>query len=826
MRPADSNPSATSSSAPRSATQGPATSATAPRAATSNTATSAAADPGRPHDFIRAMVAADRAAGRHGGRVVTRFPPEPNGFLHIGHAKAIHLSFGIAQEFDGTCHLRFDDTNPETENELYVRSIQEDVRWLGYDWGEHLYFASDYFERMYAFAVHLIRAGKAYVDSSSEAEIRDARGTVTEPGRPTKYRDRSIEESLDLLERMRAGEFADGTHVLRARIDLASPNMLMRDPVLYRIRHAHHYRRGDEWCIYPLYDYAHPTEDAIECITHSLCTLEFDNNREIYDWVVANLPRGDDDILIPPESHPRQTEFARLALDYTVMSKRKLLQLVTGGYVTGWDDPRMPTIAGLRRRGVTPEAIRAFADLIGVAKANTRVDIAKLEYAIRDDLNRRAPRVMCVVNPLKVVITTWESGKVEDIDAPYYPHDVPLEGSRSLPFSRELWIDRDDFAENPPKGFFRLAPGREVRLRYGYVIRCDDVVKNEAGEIVELHCSHDPATRGGDTPDGRVVKGTIHWVSAQHALPCEVRLYDRLFIAPDPEADETKSFIEFLNPKSLVVAERALVEPSVRDDERTHYQFERVGYFVRDPESTPAHLVFNRTVTLRDTWAKMAGAGEGSLPSLTAAGRGGTDRAQRDRPHAPQQQGTERRALDELDDTRRALVHEFARAHHIEDVTAEILTRNPAAERLFTATVEEGASARLAANWIVNELAREVGDATLDQLTFDAPQFAAFLKLVENDEVSSSAAREVLAVLARDGGDPADILDARGLRQLNDPVALESVIDEVVRANPDKVEAFRGGRTGLLGFFVGQVMNRSGGRANPQLVQELLRQRL
>ena len=785
---------------------------------------------GRTQDFIRAMVSADVRAGKHGGGVITRFPPEPNGYLHIGHAKSIHLNFGIAREFGGTCHLRFDDTNPETEDELYVRSIEEDVKWLGFDWGEHRYFASDYFEQMYAFGEHLIERGLAYVDSSSEEEIREARGTVTSPGRPTPYRDRTTAESLDLFRRMRAGEFPDGAHVLRARIDLASPNMLMRDPVLYRIRHAHHYRRGDDWCIYPLYDYAHPIEDALESITHSLCTLEFENNREIYDWIVDNLPRGAGEFEIPPESRPRQTEFARLALDYTVMSKRKLLQLVNGGHVSGWDDPRMPTIAGLRRRGVTPGAIRSFAELIGVAKANTRVDIAKLEYAIRDDLNQQAPRVLCVLDPLRVVITSWPEGEIDEIDAPYFPHDVPREGSRTVHFGRELYIERDDFSEDPPKGFFRLAPGREVRLRYGYVIRCDEVIRDDAGNVTELRCTHDPATRGGDTPDGRQVRGTIHWVSAQHALPCEVRLYDRLFSVADPEADEEKTFLDFLNPESLRVRSNALIEPSVAGDEAaiagddsflagddapTHYQFERLGYFVRDPDSAPARPVFNRTVTLRDAWAKQA------QPGAHSDGR-----PQREKPQPQQETGTERRALDELDATRRQAVQEFARVHHLDDVTAEILTRDPATERLFTATVEEGASARLAANWIVNELAREVGDAPPEDVALDAPQLAALLRLVENGAVGHAGAREVLAVLVREGGDPAAIIDARGLRQLSDTAAIDAIVADVIAANAPKVEAYRGGRTGLLGFFVGQVMARTGGRANPQVVGELLKQRL
>ncbi|MGH7481177.1 MAG: glutamine--tRNA ligase/YqeY domain fusion protein, partial [Longimicrobiales bacterium] len=520
----------------------------------------------QPKDFIRQIIADDLAAGTHGGRVVTRFPPEPNGFLHIGHAKSICLNFGIAEEIEGArCHLRFDDTNPETERQEFVESIQDSVRWLGYDWGEHLYFASDYFGRLYEFAEHMVRQDVAYVDSQSEEEIRATRGTISEPGTPSPYRDRDVAENLDLLRRMKAGEFPNGAHVLRAKIDMASPNMLMRDPVLYRIRHARHYRTGDDWCIYPLYDYAHALEDAIEDVTHSLCTLEFEINRALYDWMVEHAP---------VDTRPRQYEFARLNLDYTVMSKRKLLALVERGHVAGWDDPRMPTIAGLRRRGYTPESIRAFCDMIGVTKAETRVDIGKLEYAVRDDLNRRVRRVLAVLRPLRIVITNYEGegegeGEGEELTAPYYPRDVPLEGERSLPFDRELFIERDDFSEDPPKGWHRLAPGVEVRLRYAYFIRCDEVVKDDAGEVVELRCTYDPETRGGRAKDGRKPNGTIHWVPADRSIPCTVRLYDRLFTVPDPDAAAAAGggdVAAFLNPDSLVTLEDARIEPSVAAD--------------------------------------------------------------------------------------------------------------------------------------------------------------------------------------------------------------------------------------------------------------------
>jgi glutaminyl-tRNA synthetase len=552
-------------------------------------------------DFIREMVARDVASGKFGRPVMTRFPPEPNGFAHIGHAKSICLNFGVAQEFGGVCNLRFDDTNPFTEDIKYVNAFREDVRWLGFDWDGREYYASDYFEKLYEFALLLIKKGKAFVDSQSDEEIRAGRGTISEAGKESPYRNRSVGENLDLLERMKGGEFPDGAHVLRAKIDMAHPNFIMRDPILIRIRKAPHYRRGDAWCIYPLYDYAHGLSDAIEGVTHSLCTLEFKDNRDIYDWLVREVGF---------ERPPEQTEFARLNLDYTVLSKRKLLRLVNEGHVTGWDDPRMPTIAGLRRRGVTPEAIRAFCDGIGVARSDARVELAKLEHAIRDDLNARVPRVLCVVRPLKVLLTNYPEGQVEELDSPYYPHDVPKEGSRPVPFSRELYIDSEDFMENPPKKFFRLAPGREVRLRYGYLITCTDVIKDSSGNVVELHCTYDPATRGGNTPDGRKVQGTIHWVSAARALDCEVRLYDRLFSVPDPDAvPEGQEFTSVLNPDSLITVRQAKIEPSVANDPPgSRYQFERTGYFMSDSvDSKPGALVYNRTVTLRDSWAKMAG---------------------------------------------------------------------------------------------------------------------------------------------------------------------------------------------------------------------------
>jgi len=551
-------------------------------------------------DFVRQIVAEDLTTNKWDGRVVTRFPPEPNGYLHIGHAKSICLNFGIAAEnAGGVCHLRFDDTNPTKEEDEYVRSIEQDVRWLGWDWGEHLYYGSDYFEQMYEYAVQLIKAGKAYVCDLTAEQIRQYRGTLTEPGKDSPYRNRTVEENLDLFERMRKGEFPDGSRTLRAKIDMAHPNLNMRDPVMYRILHARHHRTGDKWCIYPTYDWAHGLEDSIERITHSICTLEFENHRPLYDWFLDQLG----------VYHPQQIEFARLNLSYTVMSKRKLLRLVQEGYVNGWDDPRMPTICGLRRRGYSPAAIRQFCRRIGVNKFNSTVDIALLEHCLREDLNKTSPRVMAVLRPLKVVIDNYPEGRVEQLEAINNPED-PGAGTRRVPFSRELYIEQDDFMEDPPKRFFRLAPGREVRLRYAYFVTCTGVVKDAESRVIELHCTYDPATRGGDAPDGRKVKSTLHWVSASHALSAEVRLYDHLFTKKDPEdVPEGEDFTSNLNPHSLEVLKTCKVEPSLADAKPLdRFQFERLGYFCVDLDTTPGKLVFNRTVGLRDTWAKIQNA--------------------------------------------------------------------------------------------------------------------------------------------------------------------------------------------------------------------------
>jgi len=549
------------------------------------------------HDFIRDIIHQDLRTNKYGGRVHTRFPPEPNGYLHIGHAKAIYISFSIASDFNGLCNLRFDDTNPIKEEQEYIDSIIRDIRWLGFDWEDRLYYASDYFEQMYEYAVQLIKAGKAYVDELSAEEIRDYRGTLTEPGKPSPYRERPAEENLDLFRRMRAGEFPDGSRVLRAKIDMASPNLNMRDPVMYRILHVEHPRTADKWCIYPMYDWAHGLEDSIEGITHSICTLEFEDHRVLYDWFL-------DELCI---YHPQQIEFARLNLNYTVMSKRMLLKLVQEGFVRGWDDPRMPTLSGLRRRGYTPDAIQNFCRRTGVAKANSTIDIAFLEHCLREDLNQRAQRVMGVLHPLRLVIDNYPEGQVEELDAVNNPED-PDAGTRKVPFSRVLYIEQEDFREDAPEKYFRLVPGREVRLRYAYFITCVDVLKDEqSGEVVEVHCTYDPATQGGDSPDGRKVKSTLHWVSAEHALEVEVRLYDNLFNKEDPaDVEDGTGFRAYLNPNSLEILTSCLVEPILAGaSSGSRYQFERLGYFCVDPDSSSEKLVFNRAVSLRDTWSKI-----------------------------------------------------------------------------------------------------------------------------------------------------------------------------------------------------------------------------
>jgi glutaminyl-tRNA synthetase len=746
-------------------------------------------------DFIRDIIRADLASGKH-QQVVSRFPPEPNGYLHIGHAKSICLNFGVALEFGGRCHLRMDDTDPTKEDTEYVEAIQRDVRWLGFDWGEHMYYAADYFERLYELAERLIIDGKAYVDSLSEEQVREHRGTISEPGRRSHFAERSAEENLNLFRRMRAGEFPDGAHVLRARIDMASPNMKMRDPAIYRIRHVEHYRAGKQWCIYPLYDFTHCLSDSFEKITHSLCTLEFENNRELYDWFLDQLP-------VP--CHPRQIEFARLNLTYTVMSKRKLLALVQERRVMGWDDPRMPTIAGLRRRGFTPEAIRRFCETIGVSKHNSTVDIALLDHCLRDDLNQRAPRVLCVLRPLKLVIESFAQGEVEQLDAPYFPEDIGKPGSRRLPFCRELYIEREDFSEQPPKGWHRLAPGAEVRLRHAYVVRCVDVVKDEHGEVVELRCVHDPKTRDAPPEDGRRIRGTIHWVSAQHAEVVEVRLYDRLFSVPDPEADEAGDFRQRLNDSSLVIVKNALVEPSVRGAAAgAHFQFERIGFFCVDPDSRARALVFNRTVPLKDSWVKQSQTeGRAEPPEVMVRAAPREDRSPR-----PAELGPEARALVDR--------------HGMSAEEARLLCEEPELTALFGAALSAGGEPKLTASLIVNELQRLRRGRRVAELPFGGSELAELVGLVVAGTIGQTTAKELLAQLAEQGGSPRDLVERRGLRQIGNADVLAPVVDRVLSDNTDLVERYRSGNAKLLGALVGQVMRATGGKASPQLVSRIL----
>ncbi len=784
-------------------------------------------------DFIRQMVSRDLKTGKYGGRVVTRFPPEPNGFLHIGHAKAICLNFGIAAEHPGgRCHLRLDDTNPDTEKAEFVEAMREDIRWLGFDWGEHLYHASDYFEALYRYALVLIDKGLAYVDSSSEAEIRERRGSVTTPGTDSPFRDRAVEVNRDLFERMRAGVFADGAHVLRARIDMAHRNMVMRDPLLYRIRHSHHYRQGGDWPIYPMYDFAHCLSDSLERVTHSLCTLEFENNREIYDWLLEHVGA--------PAPRPEQTEFAPLVLDYVVTSKRRLKALVQEGHVRGWDDPRMPTLAGLRRRGVTPEAIRSLCDMVGVARARSRVDAGKLEYAIRSDLNDRAPRAFCVLDPLRVVLTNYPEEREETFKAPSMPGGGGRFGTRDLPFGRVVLIERSDFAEDPPRGFRRLVPGGEVRLKYAYVIRCEKVVKDAGGRVTELHCTVDHETRGGVAPAGRRVRGAVHWVAADRAVHAEVRLIDRMFLEPEPPADDIMSAF---NPKSERIVSGALAEPGLAGTPPgTHFQFERLGYFFSDPvDHRDGRLVFNRTVTLRDSWAGRsrrgaspgragvagAGGGSGAGGSGAAPGGGGAGPARKDagpvrKSHVARSTGHQGPTDSLRSPEERRRFQELV-ALGVGETVAASLVRSPDLEAVFTAArpdYPEGAPAIAA--WLVNEFTRLLGsdpEARLERL--GASALAALARDVDEGGLSHRQARSVAAALLRQGGSLEDAKAGLDLSEIGDEATLRSLLEETLAEYPEKAAAYRNGQKGMLGFFVGEVMKRSRGKADPRKTSAL-----
>lgn len=760
----------------------------------------------KPTDFIRAIINEDLRCNKHEGQVVTRFPPEPNGFLHIGHAKSICLNFGLAKEYQGTCHLRFDDTNPTKEDVLFVDSIKEAIHWLGFDWGPHLYHASDYFERLYDLATRLIQKDKAYVCSLSLDDIRTYRGTVKEAGVPSPFRDRSIEENLDLFSRMKLGEFKEGEHVLRAKIDMASSNMKMRDPLLYRIRHVPHHMTGDQWCIYPLYDFTHCLSDSIEGITHSICTLEFENNRELYDWIIDTLDMP---------CKPRQYEFARLNINYAVMSKRKIQELVHKGLVEGWDDPRLLTIAGLRRRGYTPESIRNFCSSVGIAKANSVVDMAQLEYSIRNDLNQKAPRVLAVLDPLKVTITNYPEGKVEELNAPYFPEEIPRNESRPLPFSKELYIDKEDFSQDPPKGFFRLKPGGEVRLRYAYIIRCDEVVKDSEGNVCELRCSYDETTRIGEKPsDGRKVKGIIHWVSAAHALPATVHAYDRLFTVENPGVGEHEDFLSFVNPHSLQIYSNAQIEPSVKDAApETHFQFERHGFFVTDRLANSSEaLIFNRTVSLKDSWNKSS--------QIKKPPQGPPKEKE-----SPKQNQT--LPLEKLlSSEEKEICASLQKTYQIPSDYAALLAQNSALTAYFQEAAKAHSNPLGIANWLVNDLLRELKEVEQGTFPFPAAHLAQLVQCIDEELISSKIAKDVLSQMLVSKQTPHQIIEEKGLRQLSNSAELEPLIDQLIADHPDIVEQICAGRSNRIGFFVGQIMKATAGKANPKLVNELLRQRI
>jgi len=745
-------------------------------------------------DFLRLKVEEDLQVGKY-KEIITRFPPEPNGFPHIGHAKSIYINFGIAKDYQGYCNLRMDDTNPTTEDTKYVEALKDAVEWLGFEWNNSVRYTSNYFPQLYNYAIELIKMGKAYVDSASEEEIRENRGTVTEAGKRSKYSKRTIEENLELFKRMRNGEFKDGEHVLRAKIDMSASNMQLRDPLLYRIRHATHHRTGDEWCIYPMYDFAHCLSDYIEGITHSICTLEFENNRAIYDWVLEtlglNLPR------------PYQYEFARLGINYTVMSKRKLLELVEKDFVSGWDDPRMPTIAGLQRRGYTKESILNFCEGIGIAKANSMVDVAQLEFAIRDDLNKKVPRVMCVLDPLKVTITNYEGS--EELEASYYPEDVPKEGSRKLPFSKEIFIDRNDFSENPPKGYFRLTPDQSVRLKHAYIITCKEIIKDAEGNIVELKVEYNKDSKSGSDTSGIKVKSAIQWVDALSAKKAEVRVYDRLYSNEAPES------IEDLNPNSLTIIKDALIEPAViteKPDER--FQFEREGYFYTDPvDYTNENPVFNKIVGLKDSWGKKS---EDKKPREQR--KPATMKVQIDGEVAP------------MNKAEQALFDKYTGELKLNNEVSNTLARDEKLSTFFNEAYKDSNNPVNLANIIANEVARELKDKKIAELQFSATQIAELIKMVDDETISNKIAKQVFEEMIISGENPTKIVENKGLVQISDPAVIEPIIDEVIAKNPDNLEKYKAGNTKLSGFFVGQVLKATDGKGNPKVVNQLVAKKL
>ncbi len=745
-------------------------------------------------DFLRAKIEEDLKAGKY-KEVVTRFPPEPNGFPHIGHAKSICINFGIARDFNGHCNLRMDDTDPTKEDTKYVEALKDAVKWLGFDWKGSVHFTSDYFSKLYEYAIKLIKMDKAYVDSLSEDEIRQYRGTVTQAGKRSKYANRSIKENLELFEKMKNGEFKDGEHVLRAKIDMNASNMKLRDPLLYRIRHTKHYRAGEEWYIYPMYDFAHCLSDYIEGISHSICTLEFENNREIYDWVLDTLE------LKPPR--PYQHEFARLNINYTVMSKRKLLELVEKNYVSGWDDPRMPTIAGYKRRGYTPESILNFCDQIGIAKANSTVDVSQLEFCIRDDLNQKVPRVMCVLDPLKVTIENYEG--VEEIEASYYPHDVPKEGSRKIHFSKEIYINRDDFTLNPPKGYYRLTPEQPVRLRHGFIISCKEVIKDDKGDIVEIKAEYYPQSKSGNDTSGIKVKSAIQWVSAKEAKKVEIRVYDRLFKNEAPQG------VEDLNPNSLSIIKDALIEPAVithKPDVR--FQFEREGYFYADPvDYTDEYPVFNKIVGLKDSWAKKS--------KTTQSRTKVEDTSKKEVVHGEAQP---------LSQEQKELFDKYTDELGLNSEIGNILARDRVLSDFYEEALQRLDSPVSLANIIANEVAKELKNKELKQLKFDVKDIVELVKMIEEETISNKIARQVFEQMAKTGDSPIQIVEAKGLVQISEPSIILPIIDEIIAKNKDNVEKYRAGNSKLFGFFVGQVLKATNAKANPKIVNELVKDRL
>jgi len=748
-------------------------------------------------DFLRVIVENDLKSKKY-NKVITRFPPEPNGFPHIGHAKSIAINFGIAKDYDGICNLRMDDTDPTKEDTKYVDALKDAVKWLGFNWGETEFYTSDYFSKLYQYAIELIKMDKAYVDSLNEEEIREYRGTVTQAGKRSRYADRSIEENLELFEQMKNGVFKDGEHVLRAKIDMAAANMKMRDPLLYRIRHSHHYRAGDAWYVYPMYDFAHCLSDYIEGVTHSICTLEFENNRDIYDWVLDTLK------LDPPR--PYQHEFARLGINYTVMSKRKLLELVEGNYVNGWDDPRMPTIAGYKRRGYTPESILNFCNQIGIAKANSMVDVSQLEFCIRDDLNKKVPRIMCVLDPLKITIENYE-GK-EELEASYYPHDVPKEGSRKIPFSKEIFINRDDFNEDPPKGYFRLTPDQPVRLKHAYIISCKEIIKDKDGNITQIKAQYYPDSKSGSDSSGIKVKSAIQWVEVKSAKQTEVRLYDRLYKNENPDG------VEDLNPNSLKIIKDALIEPAVINEKPdTRYQFEREGYFYADPvDYTEQNPVFNKIVALKDSWSKKS------------------DNNSKGKKEKQLKQNIKNEVVHKeaypLTSNQQELFDRYISKLGLNKEVANILARDEVLSSFFEDTLSLYNNPVALANIVSNEIAKELKESSIVDLKFNSKDIVELIKMVDDETISSKIAKQVFEQMVKSGDKPKSIVESKGLMQISNPDEILPIIDEIIEKNKENVQKYKDGNNKLFGFFVGQVLKATNGKANPSVVNKLVIQKL